>query len=153
MKKCIAIILCAIFLAPISTVAMGSGDKYADAQTSLTYTVYKPSNTLVLSVSNFQLITCGVGAEQWLYAKYGGTTRYLEIMEVAAGVKCSNPGLSKQLRNVVINGVSANLFVYCDPTKPAAANKCTTADIARVGGYLIFTNKAAKALKPTEIQV
>ncbi|MEY4967651.1 MAG: hypothetical protein RIQ73_350, partial [Actinomycetota bacterium] len=41
----------------------------------------------------------------------------------------------------------------CDPTKPAAANKCTTADIARVGGYLIFTNKAAKDLKRTEIQV
>jgi len=153
MKKCIAIILCAIFLAPISTFAMGSGDKYADAQTSLTYTVYKPSNTLGLSTNTFQLITCGVGAEQWLYAKYGGTTRYLEIMETAAGVKCSDPGLSKQLRDVVINGVKAKLYVYCDPTKPAVANKCTTADIARVGGYLIFTNKAAKALKPTEIQV
>ena len=153
MKKCIAIILCAIFLAPISTIAMGSGDKYADAQTGLTYTVYKPADTLGLSASDFQLITCGVGAEQWLYAKYGGTTRYLEIMETAAGVKCSDPGLSKQLRDVVINGVKAKLYVHCDPTKPAVANKCTTADIARVGGYLIFTNKAAKALKPTEIQV
>ena len=153
MKKCIAIILCAIFLAPISTFAMGSGDKYADAQTSLTYTVYKPSNTLGLSTSEFQLITCGVGAERWLYAKYGGTKRYLEIMETVAGVKCSDPGLSKQLRDVVINGVKAKLYVYCDPTKPAVANKCTTADIARVGGYFIFTNKAAKALKPTEIQV
>ena len=153
MKKSIAIILCALFLAPISTVAMGSGDKYADAQTGLTYTVYKPSNTLGLSTNKFQLITCGVGAEQWLYAKYGGTTRYLEIMETMAGVKCSDPGLSKQLKNVVINGVSAKLYVYCDPTKPAAANKCTTADIARVGGYVIFTNKAAKGLKRTEIQV
>lgn len=153
MKKSIAVILCAIFLVPISTVAVGSGDKYADAQTSLTYTVYKPSNTLGLSTNKFQLLTCGVGAEQWLYAKYGGTTRYLEIMETMAGVKCSDPGLAKQLKNVVINGVSAKLYVYCDPTKPAASDKCTTTDIARVGGYVIFTNKAAKALKPTEIQV
>jgi len=54
---------------------------------------------------------------------------------------------------VKINGVSAKLFVYCDPTKPASAAKCTTADIGRVGGYFIFTNKAAKNLESTEIQV
>ena len=153
MRKSIAIILCAIFLAPITASAAGSGDKYADAQTGLTYTLYKPSNTLGLSASKFQLITCSVGAEQWLYVKYGGTKRYIEIMETMAGVKCSNPGLSKQLKNVVINGITAELYVYCDPTKPASSAKCGTVDIARVGGYLLFTNKAAKNLKRTEIQV
>ena len=153
MKKSIVITLCALLLAPSAAVAMSSGDKYSDAQTGLTYTVYKPSNTLGLSGSDFQLLSCGENVEQWIYAKYGGTKRYLEIMETMAGVKCSDPGLSKQLRNVTINGVSAKLFVYCDPTKPASAAKCTTADIARLGGYLIFTNKAAKNLKRTEIQV
>ena len=153
MKKTIAIILCALLLSPGAAVAMGSGDKYSDAQTGLTYTVYKPSNTLGLSGSDFQLISCGENAEQWIYAKYGGTKRYIEIMQTMAGVKCSDPGLSKQLKNVKINGISAKLFVYCDPTKPAAAAKCTTADIARVGGYLIFTSKAAKNLQATEIQV
>jgi len=153
MKKSIAIVLCALLLSPSAAFAMGSGDKYSDAQTGLTYTVYKPSNTLGLSGSDFQLISCGENAEQWIYAKYGGTKRYIEIMQTMAGVKCSDPGLAKQLKNVKINGVSAKLFVYCDPTKPASAAKCTTADIGRVGGYFIFTNKAAKNLESTEIQV
>jgi len=153
MKKSIAIVLCVLFLSPVVAVAMGSGDKYSDAQTGLTYTVYKPSNTLGLTGSDFQLISCGENAEQWIYSKYGGTKRYIEIMQTMAGVKCSDPGLAKQLKNVKINGVSAKLFVYCDPTKRAAAAKCTTADIGRVGGYFIFTNKAAKNLEPTEIQV
>lgn len=153
MKKAIAITLCALLISPSAAFAMGSGDKYSDAQTGLTYTVYKPSNTLGLSGSAFQLIDCGENAEQWIYSKYGGTKRYVEIMQTMAGVKCSDPGLSKQLKSVKINGISAKLYVYCDPTKPAAAAKCTTADIARVGGYLIFTNKAAKNLEATEIQV
>jgi len=153
MKKSIVIILCALFLSQGTVVAMASGDKYSDAQTGLTYTVYKPSNTLGLSGRDFQLLDCGEDAEQWVYAKYGGTVRYLEIMQTMAGVKCSDPGLAKQLKNVKINGVSAKLFVYCDPTKPASAAKCTSADIGRVGGYLLFTNRAAKNLEPTEIQV
>ena len=57
------------------------------------------------------------------------------------------------IRDRPINGVSAKLYVYCDPMNAAAFKKCATADIARVGGYLIFTNKAAKNLKRTEIQV
>ena len=153
MKKTLAIILGALLLAPSTAFAMGSGDKFSDAQTGLTYTVYKPANTLGLGVSDFQLIPCQPGKEPWVYAKYGGTKRYFEVMETMAGVKCSNPGLSKQLKNVVINGVTAKLYVYCDPTKPAAAKKCSTSDIARVGGYLTFTNKAGKNLKATEIQV
>lgn len=153
MRKAIAIALCAVFLSPLTSMAMGSGDKFSDAQTGLTYTVYKPSNTLGLSASKFQLISCGMGSEQWIYVKYGGTTRYLEIMQTMAGVKCSDPGLSKYLKTLSINGISAKLYVYCDPTKPAAFKKCSTADIGRLGGYLIFTNKAAKNLKRTEIQV
>ncbi|CAB4794817.1 unannotated protein [freshwater metagenome] len=153
MRKAIAIALTAIFLLPPASLAMGSGDKFSDAQTGLTYTVYKPSITLGLSASKFQLITCGVGSEQWIYAKYGGTKRYVEIMQTMAGVKCSDPGISKQLKNVKINGVNAKVYVYCDPSRPAVFAKCTTSDIARLGGYLIFTNKAAKNLKPTEIQV
>jgi len=145
--------MAALFLAPISSFAMGSGDKFSDAQTGLTYTVYKPSNTLGLSAKTFQMISCGMGSEQWIYVKYGGTKRYLEIMQTMAGVKCSNPGLSKYLKTLPINGISAKLYVYCDPMNVEAFKKCGTADIARVGGYLMFTNKAGKNLKRTEIQV
>jgi len=153
MKRACALALTALLLAPLSAVAMGSGDKYSDAQTGLTYTVYKPSYTVGLTANKFQLLPCGVGAEQWIYVKYGGTKRYFEIMETMAGVKCSDPGLSKYLKTVVVNGVKAKLHAYCDPSNKTNYKKCSTADIARVGGYLMFTNKAGKNLMRTEIQV
>lgn len=153
MKKAFTIALTALLLAPLSAVAMGSGDKYSDAQTGLTYTVYKPSYTIGLTATKFQLLPCGVGAEQWIYVKYGGTKRFLEIMETKAGIKCSDPGLSKYLKTVTINGVKAKLYAYCDSRNLATYRKCSTADIARVGGYFMFTNKAGKNLKRTEIQV
>lgn len=153
MKRAIAIVLSTLMLTPLTAVAMGSGDKYSDAQTGLTYTVYKPSYTVGLTATKFQLLTCGIGTEEWLYAKYGGTKRYIEIMETMSGVKCSDPGLSKLVKTVTINGAKAKLYVYCDPSKPTSYKKCSTSDIARLGGYFIFTNKAGKNLKKTEIQV
>ena len=153
MKRVCALALTALLLAPLSAAAMGSGDKYSDAQTGLTYTVYKPSYTVGLTASKFQLLPCGVGAEQWIYVKYGGTKRYFEIMETKAGVKCSDPGLSKYLKTVTINGVKAKLYVYCDSRSLSNYKKCSLEDIARVGGYFMFTNKAGKNLKRTEIQV
>lgn len=153
MKKIAAIFLSLFLMAPITTSAMGSGDKYSDAQTGLTYTVYKPSNTLGLPGSKFELLPCATESEQWIYAKYGGTKRYLEIMQTMEGVKCSDPGLSKRLKNVSVNGISAKVFVYCDPAKAASFAKCSSADIIRLGGYLLFTAKSSKDLVGTEIQV
>ena len=153
MRKLFVSSLIASMLLPTTAFAMGSGDKYSDAQTGLTYTVYKPSNTLSMPGKAFQLIECQPGEEQWLYAKYGGTVRFVEIMQTMAGVKCSDPGLSKLLKPVVINGVKAQVHVYCDPAKVASFAKCGTADIVRMGGYLMFTTKAGKILQGTEIQV
>ncbi len=141
------------FVLPASAFAMGSGDKFVDAQTGLTYSVNKPTQTLGLKLSKFQLIICAEKKEQWIYAKYGSGKKFLEIMETMAGVKCSNPGLSKKLPSVSVNGIRANVYVYCDPTNPKAFRKCTVADIARVGGYLLFTTKPTQILKGTEIQV
>ncbi|CAB4700566.1 unannotated protein [freshwater metagenome] len=153
MKKVLALVLALVMVVPTTATAMGSGDKYSDAQTGLTYTVYKPSNTLGLKASKFSLLPCQPGQEEWIYVKYGGTARYLEIMETMAKVKCSDPGISKYLRVAKINGITAKVYVYCDPAKAESFAKCGVNDIARVGGYLIFTTKAAKGLKGTEIQV
>ena len=153
MKKLIATFVALIVMAPAAAVAMGSGDKFSDAQTGLTYTVYKPSNTLGLKVSKFSLLNCQPGKESWLYSQYGGTKRYLEIMQTMSGVKCSDPGLSKYLRVALVNGAKAKVYVYCDPSKPASFKRCGLNDIARVGGYLMFKAKAGKGLKATEIQV
>ena len=153
MKKFLALALAFIVMAPTAAIAMGSGDKFSDAQTGLTYSVYKPSNTLGLKATQFSLLTCQPGEEEWIFVQYGGTKRYLQIMETMAKVKCSDPGLSKYLRVATVNGASAKVYVYCDPAKAAAFKKCGVNDIARVGGYLMFTTKAAKGLKGTEIQV
>ena len=153
MKKIVALILTAFILAPTAAVAMGSGDKFSDAQTGLTYSVYKPTKTLGMAAVTFSLLPCQPGKEEWIYLKYGGSKRYIEIMETMGGVKCSNPGLSKYLRTVVVNGAKAKVYVYCDPTKPASYKKCTVLDIGRVGGYLMFMTKAVKPFKKTEIQV
>ncbi len=149
----LALVAIASLAITTTSYAMGSGDKFVDAQTGLTYAVHKPSQTLGLKLSTFQLIACAPGKEQWVYTKYGSGKKFIEIMETMAGDKCSNPGLSKSLNSIVINKVKAQVHVYCDPTKPAVFKKCSTADISKVGGYLMFTTKATKLLKGTEIQV
>ena len=150
-KKVLAIVLALLVMTP----AMGATDKFADSQTGLTYSVYKPSNTLGLKTTKFSLLTCQPGQEDWIFVQYGGTVRYLQIMQTMAGVKCSDPGLSKFLKTVVVNGIKAKAYAYCDPTQISAAafKRCGTEDIARVGGYLMFTTKAVKGLSATEIQV
>ena len=153
MRKLLATLMVVSLIGVSPSIAMGSGNKFVDAQTGLTYTVHKPSNTLSMPGKLFQLLDCQPEEEQWLYAKYGGTVRYIEIMQTMAGVKCSDPGVAKLLKPVVINGVKAQVYVYCDPAKAASFAKCGTTDILRLGGYLIFTTKPSKGLKGTEIQV
>ena len=152
-KKTIAIMCALLFLAPATAVA--ASDKFADSQTGLTYSVYKPSNTLGLKTTKFSLLTCQPGQEDWIFVQYGGTKRYLQIMQTMGGVQCSNPGLSKYLRAAVVNGNKAKVYAYCDPSQmsTAAYKRCGTEDIARVGGYLIYTTKALKGFEATEIQV
>ena len=152
-RKLLVSAVLAGLLSPVSAFAMGSGDKFVDAQTGLTYGVYKPSNSLSLKLATFQLIDCAAGKEQWVAVSYGTGKKKLDIYQTMAGDKCSNPGLSKKLAATTINGANANVFVYCDPMNAKAFKACTSGDIARVGGYLMFTSKAKKNLKATEIQV
>ena len=150
-KNVLAIVLALLVMGP----AMGATDKFADSQTGLTYSVYKPSNTLGLKTTKFSLLPCQPGEEDWIFVQYGGTKRYLQIMQTMGGVKCSNPGLSKYLRAALVNGNKAKVYAYCDPSQmsEAAYKRCGTEDIARVGGYLIYTTKALKGFEATEIQV
>ena len=150
-KKVLAIVLALLVMGP----AMGASDRFADSQTGLTYSVYKPSNTLGLKTTKFSLLACQPGEQDWIFVQYGGTVRYLQIMQTMAGVTCSNPGLSKYLKTVLVNGIKAKVYAYCDPSQMsvAAYKRCGIEDIGRVGGYLMFTTKALKELSATEIQV
>ena len=153
MRRLVVVMAVLLISSMSPAVAMGSGNPYLDAQTGLTYSLYKPVNTLGLTQTKFALLTCGGGGEQWTYVRFGKTPKQLEIMQVMKGAHCSNPGLSIQLPSVKINGILATLHVYCDPTKPAVAKKCSIADIAKVGGYFYFTLPGYYAMKATDIQV
>ena len=150
-KKVLAIVLALLVMTP----AIGATDKFADSQTTLSYSVYKPSNTLGLRTTKFSLLPCQPGEQDWIFVQYGGTVRYLQIMQTMAGVTCSNPGLSKYLKTVLVNGIKAKVYAYCDPSQMsvAAYKRCGIEDIGRVGGYLMYTTKPLKELSATEIQV
>jgi len=136
-----------------SAQAMGSGDKFQDAQTGLSYIVYKPSDTAGLKLTSVKLIDCGAGLEQWVAVKYGSGKKFIEIFQNMSGKPCSDPGLSKKLANVKLDSATSQVHVYCDPSKPSVFKKCTTADIAKVGGYLMFTATNKLGMKATQVQV
>ncbi|MCX6456670.1 MAG: hypothetical protein NTV90_03580 [Actinobacteria bacterium] len=151
-KSLVLLVATSLLLIP-DAYAMGSGDKYQDAQVGLNYTVYKPSELAGFKTTSFKLIDCGMGREQWIAVKLGSGKKFIEIYESMSGKPCSDPGLSKKLPSVKINSITAQTHVYCDASNAAAFKKCTTADITKVGGYLMFTAKALPNLKPTQIQV
>ncbi len=141
------------FLFFTSASAMGSGNAYIDAQTGLTYSLYKPTNTLGLTTSTFQLLVCGGGGEEWTYSSFSKGKKKLEIMQTMAGQHCSDPGLSVRLPSVKIDSRTVSVFAYCDPTNSKQTKTCSTKDILRFGGYLYFTAPGKFGMKPTSIQV
>ena len=151
-NKVLALVI-ALAISTSSAYAMGSGDKFQDAQTGLSYIVYKPSDTAGLKLTSVKLIDCGMGREQWVAVKYGSGKKFIEIFQNMSGKPCSDPGLSKKLANVKVNSVMSQVHVYCDPSKPSTFKKCTTAEITKVGGYLMFTATNKLGMKATQIQV
>ena len=156
MRRLVAIALL-VFLIPLSsaqaTFHQMGGDPYVDAQTGLTYAIWKPSTTVGLKLSEIKLLICSVKSEQWITATYGSKTKYVQIMESDSKARCSSPGVGKQLSTVKIGTVTAKVFVFCNPANHTAWNECSTADIAKVGGYLMWTAPKTKSLKATSIQV
>ena len=133
--------------------AMGSGNSYVDAQTGLTYSLYKPVNTAGLAQTKFSLLDCGVGKEQWVAVRFASGKKTIEVMQTMFGAHCSNPGLAKKLALVTVSNRTAAVYVFCDPAKPAAFKKCGTADIKSVGGYISFRLPGYYKMKATDVEV
>jgi hypothetical protein len=147
------LVLSLLSISIITASAMGSGDPYLDAQTGLTYSLYKPVNTLGLPQTAFKVLVCGGGGEEWVYTRFSKGKKQIEVMQTMAGSHCSNPGMSVSMPSTKINGISAKVFVYCDPTQKNAAKNCSTAKISTVGGYLLFTLPGYYGMKKVEMQV
>jgi hypothetical protein len=66
MRKGIAVILVTLTFFQSPAFAMGSGNKYQDAQTGVSYQIFQPSSTGDLLLRSFNMQSCGAKNEQWL---------------------------------------------------------------------------------------
>ena len=150
MKKLTAsLVLFLSVLSINSSWAMGSGDKYSDLQTGVTYVVYKPTNTLKLPPLNFEVRPCRLhpGKDEYLLAGFGGMDHGIALVETAAAFNCTGVDNPKSLGTSLINGVKASIGIYC------TGSKCTSANFSKYGGEITFTAPARKGLKATYIRV
>jgi len=151
MKKLLLIPFLAVSLVLPSSLAsaMGSGDKFSDLQTGVTYAVYKPSNTLNLKPLNFEVRPCRLfpGKDSYLLAGYGGMDKGIALVESSAAYNCAGIDHPKPLGTISINGIRANLGIYCSGVK------CVASKFSQFGGEITFTTPGAKSLKPTFIRL
>ena len=151
MKKfLLTFFLAASFILPASLAsAMGSGDKFSDLQTGVTYAVYKPSNTLSLKPLNFEVRPCRLfpGKDSYLLAGYGGMDHGIALVESSAAFNCAGVDHPKPLGTISINGVTAKLGIYCSGVK------CVVSKFAQYGGEITFTAPGTKNLNPTFIRL
>ena len=149
-RLALTLVLIASFIFPSpAALAMGSGDKYSDLQTGVTYVVYKPSNTLKLPPLNFEVRPCRLhpGKDEYLLAGFGGTDHGIALVETAAAFNCTGVDHPKSLGTIYINKIKAQLGIYCSGTK------CTASQFSKYGGEITFLAPATKSLKSTYIRV
>ena len=151
MKKLLLIPFLAVGLVLPASVAsaMGSGDKFSDLQTGVTYAVYKPSNTLNLKPLNFEVRPCRLfpGKDSYLLAGYGGMDQGIALVESSAAYNCAGIDHPKSLGTISINGIKAKLGIYCSGVK------CVASKFSQFGGEITFTAPGTKNLKPTFIRL
>ena len=150
MRKKITFFLALIFLisGSQSVSAMGSGDKYIDFQTGVTFQVLKPTNTLNLPKLNFEIRPCRLypNKEEYLLAGFGSADRGIALVETAAAFNCTGKDSPTFLKNIVINGIKAKVGIYC------LAN-CITKSFQEYGGEITFTVPKSDSLAATYIRV
>ena len=153
MKRIIASALLAGFILPFSLLtspsfAMGSGDKYQDLQTGVTYVVYKPTNTLKLAPLNFEVRPCRLfpKKDEYLLAGFGGMDHGIALVETSAAFNCTGVDQPQSLGTIKINGITAKVGIYC-------AKKCSASTFLQHGGEISFIAPKTKNLAATYIRV
>jgi hypothetical protein len=149
MKKFAIALVALLGAIPNAALAMGSGDKYQDLQTGVTYTVYKPSNTLGLKPLNFEVRPCRLfpKKDQYLLAGFGGMDQGIALVETAAAFNCTGVDTPQSLGTTKINGITAKVGIYC------ATNNCKSADFLGHGGEITWVTPKTKTLGSTYIRV
>lgn len=129
--------------------AMGSGDKYSDLQTGVTYGIYKPTTTLGLPPLNFEIRPCRLFPKKdaYLLAGFGGMDHGIALVETAAAFNCTGVDTPVSLGSTMINGNKAQVGIYC-PTKSCPASK-----FSQYGGEITWTTPKTKVLAATYIRL
>jgi hypothetical protein len=114
----------AVFLAALVTAgaafAMGA-DPWTNAQTGLTYPLYKPTFTAGLKQGKLSLLDCASN-DAWVAVSYGaggafgGKKRGIDLLE--GNPICSDIGDARLITTRTIGGAKVKIFVGCEPTKP-----------------------------------
>jgi hypothetical protein len=143
----LALLVLVISQSPV--LAMGSGNKYVDLQTGVTYRILQPTTTLKLPVLNFEVRPCRLhpGKDEYLLAGFGGMDHGIALVETAAAFNCTGVDNPQPLGTVMINGIKANIGIYC------ATGKCKPSEFAQRGGEISFVLPASKNLKATYIRL
>jgi hypothetical protein len=135
-----------------SSAADGPG-KYESAQVGLTYTVYKPTDTLGIKRTGFQLNGCGVGVDEQINAYYGrqGKGSWIGLNESQKGCEDGPDGVGPAA-TFTVRGAKAKVRGDC----PGMASTCRSATRAGVrrGAYTTVTlPSGGDGLSPTYVEV
>lgn len=148
MKRVVAVLIALTFAIPRPAFAMGSGDKYQDLQTGVTYVVYKPSNMLKLPPLNFEVRPCRLfpKKDEYLLAGFGGMDQGIALVETSAQYNCTGVDHPQPLGTVKINGITAQVGIYC-------ATKCSAKTFLQHGGEITFVTPKRESLGSTYIRI
>jgi hypothetical protein len=121
--------------------ASGSPSSWQNAQVGLTYPIYRPSVTLGMGQTSFQLLQCVPGKDESVYATYGaaytpaanfGKKSGFSIGEGYPAI-CANGGAVMAVGTRTEKGITIEVSVYCD----AAHIKSCTLGSGVNNGYVL----------------
>jgi hypothetical protein len=126
--------------------AFAASNPWPAAHARLSYTIYKPTQTLGYKINNFGYQPCPGGkSKASLYATYGtykgvlgSNTKGFDVFEGSPAI-CSDHGEFASFGTRTIGGVKAQVGVYCDPTE-----HCTLAQGVKKGYILLWKRGATK---------
>lgn len=129
----VLIVLAALLvLLPLAPASAADGpSRWEKAQVGLTYTVYRPSTTVGLNRSSFQLIACGSGRDDMAMARYGRDTgkRSITIQESQRGCLDGPDGVGPA-GTFTVRGAKATVLGSCG-TQVATCASATPAGVRR----------------------
>jgi hypothetical protein len=132
-----------------SAPAIASGDRYQNLQATVKFRILKPANTLGLKPLNFEVRPCRLfpKRDKYLLAGFGSADLGIALVETAATFNCTGVDHPQLLGTTKINGVTANIGIYC------SSSKCTSASFAQHGGEITFTLPAKTPYGSTYIRL